>query len=74
MNIFFACIYLRGLKLQKLMKYGCTLAGLAGLVFGAIACYMQINNDNVEMKSNSANSDTALTDPNVQSIEVISNE
>lgn len=56
------------------MKYGCTLAGLAGLIFGAIACYMQMEDSKpTKLNLNSGQSDKTLTIPNVQSIEVISN-
>lgn len=56
------------------MKYGCTLVGLAGLIFGAIAYHMQMeDNKPTKLNLNSGQSDMTLAKPNVQSIEVISN-
>lgn len=56
------------------MKYGCTLLGFAGLIFSAIAYYMQMRESKAnDLNFNSAQSDETLNNPNVQSIEVISN-
>lgn len=64
----------RGLKIQKFMKYGCTLVGFAGLVFSGIAYYMQMDdNKPTKLNFNSGQSVKALANPNVQTIEVISN-
>lgn len=52
----------------------CTLVGLAGLVFGAVAYYMQMeDNKPTKLNMNSGQSNNTLTNPNVQSIQVISN-
>lgn len=56
------------------MKYGCTFLGVLGLIFGGVAGYMQMDNEENETRSMSASSEAALTNPKVQSIEVISNE
>ncbi|XP_031619154.1 sensory neuron membrane protein 1-like [Contarinia nasturtii] len=63
-----------GLKFQKILKFGGILGGIVGLGFGAVACYMQMD-DKDEIKDDlSAKSDTQLNNPKVQSIEVVSNE
>lgn len=63
------------LKVQKLMKYGCIIGGVLGLICGAIAGYIQTEEGN-EMHMISAKSDMNefVDNPNVLSIEVICNE
>lgn len=63
-----------GLKLQKILKYGCTLGGLLGLAFGAVACYIQIDAEEKNERTESADSDANLTKSKAKSLEVISNE
>lgn len=66
----------RALKLQKLMKYGCIVGGIIGLILGGIAGYIQTENERNETRMISAISDTnELTiHPKVLSIDVMSND
>lgn len=58
------------------MKYGCIIGGVIGLIFGAVAGYIQTDDEKNEIRAISARSDTngLVDNPKVQSIEVVSNE
>lgn len=64
------------MKLRILIKYGCAIGGVLGLMLGAIACYFQIESESNEVRMISAKPDTngLVINPQVLSIEVISNE
>lgn len=57
-----------------MLKYGGIIGGIAGLVFGAVAGYMQTDEEQPIIFPTSAGSQTNLTKPKVRSIEVINNE
>lgn len=57
------------------MTYGCVIGGIIGLILGAVAGYVQTENERNETHMFPANYEVNgfATNPNVISIEVISN-